>query len=73
MKKSFAKTRPLLWIRGSFFILGRIPFLLILILAGAFAFSVNDQGLDLMIAFGKLDLFHPYVLSFIALLIVWSE
>jgi hypothetical protein len=72
MKKSFAKTRPLLWIRGSFFILGRIPFLLILILAGAFAFSVNDQGLDLMIAFGKLDLFHPYVLSFIALLIVWS-
>jgi hypothetical protein len=72
MKKSFAKTRPLFWIRGSFFILGRIPFLLVLILAGAFAFAVNDQGLDLMIAFGKLDLFHPYVLSFMALLIVWS-
>lgn len=72
MKNIFRKFRPLLWIRGSFFILGKIPFLLILILVGAFAFGVNDQGMDLMIAFGKLDLFHPYVLSFIGLLIVWS-
>lgn len=72
MKNPFRRFRILLWIRGCFFIFGRIPFLLVLLLAGAFAFGVNDQGMDLMIAFGKLDLSHPYVLAFIALLAVWS-
>ena len=72
MKITLRKTRPLLWIRGCFFILSRIPFLLVLLIFGAFAFIVNDQGMDMMMAFGALDLFHPYVLAFIALLIIWS-
>jgi hypothetical protein len=72
MKKTLRKTRLLLWIRGSFFILGRIPFLLVLLFFGLFAFKVNDQGMDMMMAFGSMDLFHPYVLAFIALLVVWS-
>lgn len=72
MKKTLRKTRLLLWIRGSFFILGRIPFLLVLLFFGLFAFKVNDQGMDMMMAFGSLDLFHPYVLAFIGLLVIWS-
>ncbi|MET0463331.1 MAG: hypothetical protein ABW007_09255 [Chitinophagaceae bacterium] len=72
MKNTLRKTRLLLWIRGSFFILGRIPFLLVLLFFGLFAFQVNDQGMDMMMAFGSMDLFHPYVLAFIVLLMIWS-
>lgn len=72
MKKTLRKTRLLLWIRGCFFILSRIPFLLVLLAFGAFAFMVNDQGLDMMMAFGLLDLFNAYVLAFILLVIVWA-
>lgn len=63
---------PLMWIRTLFFILTRLPFLLILIVLGCFGFVLNDQGMDLMIAFGIIKPWHPYVLSFIALLIVWG-
>ncbi len=62
----------LLWVRGVFFITTKIPYLLALIVMGAFAFVLNDQGTDLMIAFGSMDLFSTYVLAFFALLIVWS-
>src|SRR6218665_1286096 len=72
MKKTFREMRLLLWIRGSFFILSRIPFLLVLLAFGAFAFMINDQGIDMMVAFGSLDLFHPYVLAFMVLVIVWA-
>lgn len=60
------------WIRVIFFVLGKLPFLLILIGVSIFGFVINDQGQDLMAAFGQLSLFHPYVLSFIALLITWA-
>lgn len=63
---------PLMWIRTIFFILTRVPFLLVLIVIGYFGFVLNDQGMDLMVAFGMVKLLHPYVLSFIGLLIVWA-
>lgn len=63
----------LLWIRGIFFIMTKIPYLLVLIVLGAFAFVLNDQGTDLMIAFGTMDLFSAYILAFFALLITWSS
>ncbi len=61
-----------MWIRVIFFVLGKIPFLLILIGVAVFGFVINDQGQDLMAAFGQLSLFHPYVISFVGLLIVWA-
>ena len=56
-KKSLAA--PLMWIRTIFFILTRVPFLLILIALGCFGFVLNDQGMDLMVAFGMVRLCHP--------------
>lgn len=63
----------ILWLRGVFFIMTKIPYLLVLLAIGAFAFIINDQGMDLMIAFDRLNLLHPYVLSFLVLLIVWAS
>lgn len=70
IKKYFAT--PLMWIRVWFFIISRVPFLLILIACGFFGFVLNDQGMDLMVAFGMIKPWHPYLLSFIALLMVWG-
>ncbi|MFM9909957.1 MAG: hypothetical protein ACKVOW_11435 [Chitinophagaceae bacterium] len=70
IKKYFAE--PLMWIRGWFFITSRVPFLLIIIGFGCFGFILNDQGKDLMMAFRDISLFHPYLLSFTFLLIIWS-
>lgn len=71
IKRRFAI--PLMWIRGFFFIFGKIPFLLLLIVIAIFSFVINDQGMDLMFAFYKLGLFHPYVVSFVTLLFIWAS
>ena len=70
LKETFAT--PLMWTRCWFFILTRIPFLFLLLAMGCFGFILNDQGKDLMIAFGKVSPLHPYLLSFVFLLIIWS-
>lgn len=63
---------PLMWVRGIYFVISKVPFLLLLILTAIFGFVINDQGMDLMAAFGRLSLIHPYVLSFIFLLMLWA-
>ena len=70
--RAFLRKTLWLWVRGVFFIMSKIPFLVVLLAVGYFAFVINDQGKDLMITFGELKTTHPYVLSFLALLIIWS-
>lgn len=70
--RAFLRKTLWLWVRGVFFILSKIPFLIVLLVVGYFAFVINDQGKDLMITFGELKTTHPYILSFLALLLIWS-
>jgi hypothetical protein len=66
---------PLLVIRALFFPLAKIPFVIIIIVLGAYALCVNDQGQDLMAAFTAKSIFgkdNLYLLLFILFLICWA-
>ena len=52
----------LLYIRSFFFLLAKIPFVLIIILIGFYAFYINDQGLDMMASFSFMKIFHFFQL-----------
>jgi len=66
---------PLLLIRSVFFPLSKIPFVIIIILAGYYALSINDQGQDLMAAFTAKTFFdtkNVYAILFVIFLICWA-
>lgn len=61
--------------RAIFFVLGKIPAVLILLFVGFFAFYVNDQGLDLIASFANTRFWEdlPYKLFFILFLLLWAN
>ena len=66
---------PLLVLRAFFFPLAKIPFVIIIIIIGAYALCVNDQGQDLMAAFTAKSIFgkdNLYLVLFILFLICWA-
>lgn len=69
---SFRETNLFRVFRGIFFIMTKIPFLLVLIGIGYFAFAINDQGQDLMYAFGEKPVDKSYFAGFLFLLFVWA-
>src|SRR4051812_39204045 len=61
-------------LRSFFFVLSKIPFVLILIFIGFYSFCINDQGLDLMAALVLKCIFNsPYEIFFILLLMLWAN
>ncbi|WP_132053147.1 hypothetical protein [Pseudocnuella soli] len=65
----------LLFIRSLFFILGKLSFVLFILFVGFFAFYINDQGLDLMAAFGANSFRDDYQYStlFVFFLFIWAN
>jgi hypothetical protein len=45
------------WIRAILFALYKLPFILIMIILGLYAFWLNDQGQDLMASFTQVHFF----------------
>ena len=64
----------LLYIRSFFFLLAKIPFVLIIILIGFYAFYINDQGLDMMASFSFMKIFiNPYITYVVIFLFIWAR
>ncbi len=59
-------------LRCVFYILGKIPFVLFIILFGWFGFAVNDQGLDMMASFALSDNYW-YLFWTIVYLFFWAS
>ena len=58
-------------LRCFFYVIGKIPFVLVIILFGFFAFLVNDQGLDMMASFAPAGDFW-YIFWIIVFLFFWA-
>ena len=64
----------LLFLRSFFFLLAKIPFVLIIILIGFYAFYINDQGLDMMASFSFMKIFsNAYITYFVIFLFIWAR
>lgn len=64
---------PLLLIRGFFFPLAKIPFVIIILLVGFYALYLNDQGQDMMASFtAKSILRNSYLALFQIFLVAWA-
>ena len=60
-------------IRACLFPLFKIPFVLIIILAGYYALNINDQGQDMMASFTEVSIFTKlYLKLFVFFLICWA-
>ena len=60
-------------IRACLFPLFKIPFVLIIILAGYYALNINDQGQDMMASFTEVSIFtNLYLKLFVFFLICWA-
>ncbi|HNP54001.1 MAG TPA: hypothetical protein PKK69_05275, partial [Ferruginibacter sp.] len=63
----------LLYLRSFLFPLYKIPFILLNLLFGMYAFVFNDQGQDLMATFNQYAFYEKgYLSTFICFLIVWG-
>ena len=64
----------LLDVRSFFFLLAKIPFVLIIILIGFYAFFINDQGLDMMASFSFMKIFKDSYITYVVIfLFIWAR
>ncbi|MEP7164797.1 MAG: hypothetical protein ABI741_08885 [Ferruginibacter sp.] len=64
----------LLYLRSFFFLLAKIPFVLIIMFIGFYAFYINDQGLDMMASFSFMKIFtHAYISYVVIFLFIWAR
>ena len=64
----------LLYLRSFFFLLAKIPFVLIIMLIGFYAFYINDQGLDMMASFSFMKIFKDAYITYVVIfLFIWAR